>query len=92
MKTYYVTVENPAVAFKLDWDAEVAVVLPPDEVVGTYCCQEPQVIGHVPERYVFKVNTDLPRKAVKGAAGVHRVRAVLPVPFPHMYHPSVRVC
>lgn len=75
-KRYYVTVQFKGTALAIDPNAELVVTLPQANIIASYCCKPSEIMGVLPERYVYRVHTNMPRKDVKNMPGMVRVRAV----------------
>jgi len=63
--------------------------LPPDQVIGRYCCRPPEVLGVASEKVVLMINTSMPRKQFRKLPGLRRVRTT---PDYHRRHPGHTFC
>ncbi len=63
--------------------------LPPDEIIGRYCCRPSEVVGTASEKVVLKIDTSMPRKQFRKLPGLRRVRTT---PTYSRFHPGVTFC
>lgn len=83
---YFITCEKNCAILCLS-EAAVEATLKPAEVVATYCCRAPEVIGHMQERYVVSLpHGILSRREILEMPGVIRVRTTLVVNQGDVYH------
>jgi hypothetical protein len=76
---YFITCEKNCAILCLS-EAAVEATLKPVEVVATYCCRTPEVIGHIQERCIVSLpHGILTRREILEIPGVIRVRTALVV-------------
>jgi hypothetical protein len=97
MKQYFATVEARQqaefnAALKAADNAATIVEhdrLPQDEVIGRYCCREPEVLFTASEKVVLLCGTTITRKAFRHLPGLVRVRTT---PTYRRRHPGHTFC